>query len=291
MSVWAVSMVKDEADVIEQTLRHLYAQGLDGCIVLDNQSTDGTRSILDQLAAEWDSPRFVSSGDDEGPRPWLKVIDDPEVGYWQSAKMTSAARAAGQLGATWVIPFDADEIWTCHEPTRTLADWIMLSGDTYSGQAATLYDHYATSLDEGSPGADFDDPFTRMAWRSQTPLPLPKVVVRVADLHQIQPGNHGAVLLRGEWLDRASSGLVVHHFPYRSPRQMISKVRNGSAAYAATNLPRTTGQHWREMGETLEARGEAAIEAWWRDAFYYETPAESGLVYDPAPVSREVLDA
>lgn len=268
MSVWGVCMLKDEDDVIERTLRHLWAEGLSGVIALENGSTDETPRILRELR------------DDVFPRGWLNVIDDPEVGYWQSAKMTAAAKMArDQHGATWVLPFDADEIWVAGD--RPLAEAIMLHGDSVNGQAALLFDHYATALDEGDWAADTDDPFTRMGWRKVEPLPLPKVVVRVSALRSIEAGNHGAKLTEDSW---SSGVLTVHHFPYRSPGQMLSKVRNGSAAYKATDLPSTTGLHWRQMGEALDQHGEAAILSWWQ-SFYYSHPAESGLIYDPAPVS------
>lgn len=271
MSVWGVTMVKDERDVIEQTLGHLHAQGLDGCIVLDNQSTDGTRAILDGLAEmAWPG--------------WLKVIDDPEVGYWQSSKMTAAARMAGQLGATWVVPFDADELWYSTDG-RGLAEAIMLHGDQVNGQPAQLYDHRCTALDDGAWDTDFDDPFTRMGWRHATPLPLPKVCVRVSALRSIHPGNHGADLAERSW--GADGVLAVRHFPYRSPRQMLSKVRNGGEAYAATTLPPTTGQHWREMYAAYQQHGEAGVRKWFDDAFFFQFPAEAGLVYDPAPIALE----
>lgn len=269
MSVWGVTMVKDEADVIEQTLRHMHASGLAGVIALDNQSGDGTRQILDELRNEWDG--------------WLRVIDDPEVGYWQSAKMTSAARMAGDLGAVWVVPFDADELWLSPDD-RPLAEAIMLHGDRVNGQAAQLFDHRCTGLDETSWDSAFDDPFTRMRWRHPEPLPLPKCVVRVSELRSIHPGNHGADLRQQSWSDGL---LEVRHFPYRSPNQMLSKVRNGSVAYKATTLPRTTGQHWREMGEALDAHGPEALAQWFTGAFYFPTPAEAGLIYDPAPIALE----
>lgn len=266
MSVWGVTMVKDEDDVIERNLRHLHAEGLAGVIVLDNLSTDRTPEILRELQAEL-------------PMGWLRIVADPEVGYWQSAKMTSAAKMAGDYGATWVIPFDADEIWTAGD--RPLSEAIMLNGDQVNGQAAQLFDHYATALDEGDWADEADDPFTRMSWRSVTALPLPKCVVRVAELRRIEAGNHAARLKTDSW---SSGHLTVHHFPYRSPGQMLSKVRNGSAAYKATDLPEDTGAHWRAMGKALDEHGEGAIFAWW-SSFFYALPAEAGLVFDPAPVS------
>lgn len=273
MSVWGVTMIKDEADVIEQTLRHLHAEALDGVVVLDNQSTDGTREILEDLAEEW--------------LGWLRIIDDPEVGYWQSAKMTSAARRAGELGATWVIPFDADELWQSPDE-RTLRDTIMLHGDQVNGQTALLYDHRCTGVDEGDWSSPSDDPFTRMGWRHATPIPLPKACVRVSALRSIHPGNHGAELSEQSWSEGI---LTVRHFPWRSPQQAVRKVTNGSRAYKATTLPRTTGQHWREMGDTLDAHGPEGVVAWFADAFYFAMPAEAGLVYDPAPIALEPSDA
>ena len=40
--------------------------------------------------------------------------------------------------------------------------------------------------------------------------------------------------------------------------QFVSKVRNGAAAYAATDLPPEAGAHWRQYGDP-EAQGEAGI--------------------------------
>ena len=45
MITFGVSMVRDEADVIEGTLRHM-ADEVDELIVADNGSVDGTTDIL-----------------------------------------------------------------------------------------------------------------------------------------------------------------------------------------------------------------------------------------------------
>jgi glycosyltransferase involved in cell wall biosynthesis len=86
-------MVRDEADIIEGTLRHM-ADEVDHLIVADNLSSDGTRDILDTLAK--DLP--------------LTVVDDPDPGYTQSAKMSALAeRAAVEQRASWIVPFDAED--------------------------------------------------------------------------------------------------------------------------------------------------------------------------------------
>src|ERR1700688_33804 len=110
MSVAAVLLVKDEADIIEFTLRHLKAQ-VDWIYAADNGSTDGTREILDAL----------ENGTAEA---WLTVLDDPVVAYYQAEKMTALAVRARMNGYQWVIPADADEFWyaTDGRPIRDFLD-------------------------------------------------------------------------------------------------------------------------------------------------------------------------
>lgn len=98
----AVAMVRDEADVIERSVRHLADQGIPHIVVVDNGSKDATPDILRRLAGEI---------------PGLVVGADREPAYVQSAKMTRLADLASAAGATWVVPFDADELWFGAEGT------------------------------------------------------------------------------------------------------------------------------------------------------------------------------
>ena len=50
MTVVAVTMVRDEEDVIRSTVAHMLDE-VDAVIVADNLSTDRTREILDDLLA------------------------------------------------------------------------------------------------------------------------------------------------------------------------------------------------------------------------------------------------
>src|SRR5881394_2910564 len=100
--VIAVAMVKDEADIIQATVCHMLTQ-VDQVIVADNMSTDGTRNILDSLLVLNSLP--------------VEVVDDNDPAYYQSSKMTHLARLAYLRGADWVVPFDADELWTANGAT------------------------------------------------------------------------------------------------------------------------------------------------------------------------------
>src|SRR5690242_17110689 len=97
VTTYAITMVKDEADIVATTVGVMLEQ-CDGVIVADNNSTDGTRDLLADLARQHKT---------------LTVLDDPEVASYQAKKMTNLAHFARERGATWAIPFDADEYWVC----------------------------------------------------------------------------------------------------------------------------------------------------------------------------------
>lgn len=266
MSVWAIAMVRDEADVIETVLRHVAAQGVDGIIVADNGSTDGTRATLNELQGALPCP--------------LHVHNDPDVGYYQSAKMTRLADKAHKWGgATWVWPFDADELWSYGESDR-LADYIERIGSdsTISVLRSRLWHHFATAVD---PIAEELSPFHRMHYRQGDEAPLGKVIVRWQPGAFIEAGNHSAFVQGGA---TRHTDIQVRHFPYRSEDQFVRKAINGSQAYAATDLPWSTGQHWREYGVHYQRGGEEALRRIYREHFFYDLPSAAGLVYDPARI-------
>lgn len=253
MTVVAVSMVKDEADIVAATVAHMCDQ-VDAVIVVDNCSTDGTRDLLDGLP--------------------VTVVDDPDPAYYQSRKMTALAEMARvEFDATWVVPFDADEWW--YSPHGRIADVL----EQHSSHVATaaLYDHVATGADP-----DVDDPVKRTGWRRRTPAPLPKVAARCAPDLVIAQGNHDAIY--DTPTDRIDGLLVVRHFPYRSPEQMARKARNGAEAYAATDLPEDAGAHWRAYHQLMVAHGDEAIHDVFRMWFWTADPTtDPTLIYDPAP--------
>jgi hypothetical protein len=256
LSAFGIAMVRDEADVIEGTVRHMAGE-LDHLIVADNRSSDGTRDILDQLATELP----------------LTVVDDPDPAYHQSAKMSRLAEQAADMGAVWVVPFDADELWLA--PQRI--------GDTLAGldcdiAEAVLYNHLATAIDPGG-----DDPFTTMVWRQREPGALPKVAVRWQPGAVIHQGNHGVTLPSGGTRKQV---LEIRHFPARSSAQFARKAINGAEAYRHTSLPESEGAHWRAYGRLYEQFGQQGLEEVFRLHWWYLSPIDAGLVHDPAPYRR-----
>lgn len=261
--VYGISLVKNEADIIRPILEHMLTQ-VDHIIVADNGSTDGTREILKSLP--------------------IQVIDDPEVGYWQSDKMTRLADKARKQGADWVVPFDADELWLMRS-RRRIADGLNALPESLAVVAADLWDHVSTGIDPDEP-----NPLKRIEWRRDTPVHLPKVACRTQAGMRIEQGNHSVTYPRNHFLGTVNNLLTVRHFPYRSVEQFIRKVRQGAAAYKATNLPESMGAHWRQWGSILESQGEEAVAEIYRRYFWRLNPTipleingehQNPLVYDP----------
>ena len=197
-SVWAVSVVRDERDVLPSVLAHLLEQGVDHVLVADNRSTDGTRELLAELARE---------------DRRIHVALDEEPAHIQSEKVTTLARFAWSRGADWIIPFDADEFW--------FADGV------------SVVDYLrAHAADVGIVHADFHHmvPITPAPYPLRdsrfvldaTPSNPGKVAARAHPLLEIWPGNHNA-----SRVGHVISGLHIAHAQYRSPTQIARKVRQG----------------------------------------------------------------
>lgn len=258
MSVVGISMAHNNADIVRFTTEHMLTQ-VDHIIVLDNFSSDGAREILEELP--------------------VTVIDDDEPGYFQSRKMTWLANyARTHFGAEWVVPFDSDEIW--YSPFGTIKNVLSDIHPQWLVATADLYDHVTSTEDNPSEL----DPVKRIGWRRSYKGILPKVACRWRKDLVIGQGNHNAVYQGGA--THQDGLLVVRHYPYRSTEQYIRKVRDGVAAYAATDLPESSGAHWKDYGRLLDSGGEGALEEVYSTWFHLDNPEFlNNVIYDPAPVT------
>jgi Glycosyl transferase family 2 len=90
------TMVRDEADIIDQQIAFHLAAGVDFVVATDHQSVDGTTEVLE---------RYARQG-------VLHLLRGTGATKRQSERFTRMARmAAVEFGADWIINSDADEFW------------------------------------------------------------------------------------------------------------------------------------------------------------------------------------
>jgi len=268
MQVYAITMVRNEEDTIGHWIDHVVSEGFDGIIIADNMSDDGTRRIIEDRIPMYRIP--------------IKVIDDPEPGYYQSKKMTSLAHHAHSQGADWIFPLDADEIIYCMDETMTVGQ--RMKGELAGARCLQIqvWNHFTTALDD----PEQPNPFVRLGWRQIERLPLFKSAYDFRDNLTITMGNHSIVDPQGFPLPADLFNIGIRHFPYRSPEHFINKVRIGGAAYAASDLDEKYGAHWRGYKKILDGEGEPALIAVFNKWFHFEDPASNAMINDPAPFLR-----
>ncbi len=209
----AISMVKNEADVIESFVRH----GLliaDCLLVVDHDSTDGTGEILAQLQREG--------------LP-LEISGYAGAGHDQAEVMTGLMyRAIEEYGADIVIPLDADEFLVSPSGGSAYVRRI-LQGLPATGVYQCQWLRYELAAPEESPE---DYLLSRPARRSlKQDFPSKAIVGRIP-VQELRPslmqGNHALRLpnYEGTFLVVEAEALPdVHlaHFPFRSREQILSK--------------------------------------------------------------------
>ncbi len=217
--VWAVTTARNEEDILPFVINAFLLQGVDRIVVADNGSTDGTRKKLSA---------FERTGH-------VIVVDDFHPAHLQKEKMTRLARAAAVCGASWVIPFDADEVWLT-ESGEPIAQFLReCDADVVE---ADSYEYYPVKVEE------HPDPLVRFQMRSPTPETWGKIAFRSNVLAYVNNGNHSL-----EHPGERTKGLRLAHFRYRSAEQMYEKVTHGARALALTSYGPGTGRHWRELGQ------------------------------------------
>lgn len=214
VTVAAIMLVRDEADIIGPVLQHLHQQGIHNVLAWDNMSEDATPEILELYGCH--------------------VILDEDPVHDHARKSTKQAHQANALfGADWILPVDADEVF--YWPDGTLVDYF----DQCDAEIAvgTGWDHLVTDDDDPTQA----NPLRRITRRRRAPQPLHKIAYRYHPNLSCTQGNH----LEADTPGTRADGLRYRHFQYRSYEQMQRKVRDGLEAIVPVGIPYYC-DHWRK---------------------------------------------
>jgi len=286
MRAIGVSMVRNEADVIEAFVRH-NLRVLDRLHVVDHGSFDGTREILEALEREG--------------LP-LTIAHDATLAQRQAGVLSEAARAAFAAGADVVFPLDADEFLRVSD--RALLGRV-IAGLPPDLNAALHWRTYIVDFDAATSAHPLAAVRTRLAIERHG---LHKVVLTRAfadaPLAMLGPGNHTvwpdgtpAASSAPPRLARIASALAaLAHVPVRSAAQLVRKVTLGWLAHRAA-LPANPDLafHWRELHDEFARDGPPSAARLLDIAVNYGLPQaqwrparDVARVSDPLPLDVEL---
>jgi hypothetical protein len=239
MRLYGVSMVRNEADIVEASIRHNLAV-LDGLVVVEHGSVDRTPEILAGLQSE-------------GLR--LDVVPDERAEFFQGKRLGAVARRVmAEQHADFVFPVDADEFIKVASREALESE---LSALPHGSHAAM---HWLTYVPESFPAGERVG-LSHLRWRLEVERHgnYKCIIGRSFADHPGQclgSGNHFVddptaseppphIVLRPEVVALA-------HCPVRSGEQLRQKVVLGYPAHMATRpLGNKQAFHWMELYEEL----------------------------------------
>jgi SAM-dependent methyltransferase len=263
--ILALSMVKNEQDIIEPFIRHS-KKFVDFHVVLDNGSVDATGQILLELMRELDG---------------ITVTPSSKFGYNQAERMTKLVRACqSAFFADFIIFLDADEFISCEsrsEFEKFLA-WVPSGGFGCIPWRTFV-------LTPFSDEALQNDPPRTIRWRRRQEVERNNIVLRLDGKYwhdlTVSQGNHSVSSTTGRQIESVRlEGLFLDHFPLRSRNQFLGKSIVGWAAYLGKDplaAKKGDGYHWRE---NFQLAAESS-------KFSYEVLCHLSMIYDHPPRDYE----
>jgi hypothetical protein len=242
--LYAITMVHNEMPLLPLTLANLLSQGVDRILIADHNSTDGALTWL-RAAAKTDER--------------ITVFAHHNPALNQAAVISSLARLAAALGATWIVPFDADEFWIAADPSLHLSDVLAAAGRSGVPAIRVKLENFAAPWDcndfrltdlsrfthrfAGSDPVPVTDDLSvyQDGIRAFIACPWPdKLIIRSAPNVLVGPGAHTAPSTIIATEDAVSEHVRCLHLPLRSRRTLEKKAAHGQLL-ASSGYPKWHG--------------------------------------------------
>jgi len=283
VKVAAIVGVKDERDLIKPCLERLWSVGVGPILVLDDQSTDGTRDVIERLSAR-------------SPAPLVRTTFAHDFG--QNLRLDSDVFAPfmQQHSPDWLLFIDADEFLICvNNDLRailTKSDAPVLSIERFN--VPLTRDPFIPA--SGTNSGDFlgvsliaSQEVLNRTLLEETPgrrwimhRILPKLVCRPEKVAHLGLGWHSASNSRGQVIPvNAAKGIVIVHLPMTTPERFVGKVDNAREFFRrwADHYPGEAAWHWKRWVD-LADRGllDAEFEAQRMDEATVQRLSDLGVI-------------
>ena len=274
MKICALSMVKNEQDIIEPFVRH-HLGLMDVLYIQDNGSVDKTREILFALVDEY--------------KGRLIVTTDTEFAYRQSERMSKLfATVQPLMRADFMLFLDADEFVGCASRAE-LESQLLVIPPGHQG--------YAEWWPGVLRGDEYHrpDPLTSFRWMRRERnrgLVFRKAILRLGGSSPrvtVAQGNHFVLVGAGLGMADAmapecQTDIRLYHFPVRSLAQVTAKAVVGWMAITARDpnaRAKGDGLQWAVAYDAaIMGTLDVAVESFW-----YTQPNRGGAIdWDTAVV-------
>lgn len=233
-AIAGLSMVKNEADIIEDFVRH-NLNYLDELHIILQDSCDGTSEILNLLEKEGLN---------------IVVIPDDDKEFRQGKKLTfHGKRLLGRSDIGAVVLVDADEF--IKAPSKSLLGNVLLSiPDDCFG--LFHWESYVPTEPVGLEQPLLQSITHRVKDVSTAPTKAILTKLFLDDDYKLQMGFHSVKSISRPNLTMRHAHLrnmALAHFPIRSISQLEKKVRNGVSQLPSSNP--SVGAHWRTINSLI----------------------------------------
>lgn len=299
-----ISMVKDEDDIIYENLAWHFAVGFRKFILIDNNSSDKTKDLIQKFITETKELATVI------------LVHDPITEHNQYKFITAAYRMSHEIWpeAEWIFPVDADEFWIFSKPPSETIASLPKWADAVNVVKTKYYpsEDYDTIKDErfwhklhyrNNKWSEIDEDQNQ-----EKRIVVPKIFLRYSKYFSLSMGNHhviynGPFSIKSDEASRSmyeniiddvryasgdSYGIFIREFHMRSQKQTQKKFSNGLKAVEL--MPETNkvalrgGEHWHKYRNYLDqySTPEEAAMAKFKNYYRYVDIVDDKLPIDEA---------
>ncbi len=237
---------KDEIDIIEKHIRFHKAMGIDGCIVTDNNSSDGTREILE---------KYKNDG------TILEIIDEPNPTHMHGVWVDRMIRLAKQkYHADWIINSDADEFWYAESGNLKKdiakcgkANILNLYFHNFIPPEDSKTDYFQTSffINRELQPYEAENLGINNKFYIWSEKKYPKVIHRTKGYIRILDGNHGVRIKHPDAVSPVN--IRLYHYYIRNYKHFENKVVKGYAS-VKDHPKKGIGSEWKAWYEKYYAQ-------------------------------------